>query len=60
MKLKCPKCSYFGEVNESLNKTSNNNVQIRGTCVKCDAWIMWVPYKDSTIVKDILLKEVSK
>lgn len=56
----CPKCSYSGEIDESLNKTISNTIQIRGNCVKCGRWLLWVPYAESSIVKSILLREANK
>ncbi len=29
-------------------------IHVRGDCPKCDKWIMWIPYKDSKIVQDLL------
>jgi len=60
MKKGFPKCFYYGELNESLQKASNGMVQVRGTCEKCDAWIMWVPYSASSVVSNVLLREVLK
>lgn len=39
---------------ESLSRASNGMYQIRGECPKCRAFIMWIPYRDSKVVKNIL------
>lgn len=56
----CRKCTYQGELDESLQKISDAVVQIRGVCTSCQSWVMWVPYKESTLVKSLLMLEASK
>ena len=60
MKAKCNKCSYFGEMYEHIQITKDGVPQVRGMCGKCTEWVMWVPYKDSPLVKKILLTEGRK
>ena len=39
---------------ESMNKATNGMLQIRAECPFCKAWIKWIPYAESVLVKDIL------
>lgn len=60
MKLYCFTCNKEIEVKETLNKTNNGIIQIKGACPDCGRWIKWVPYADSMIVKDLLNKKFNE
>lgn len=50
----CQNCFEVGKIQESLHRFKNNAIHIRGDCPYCKAFVKYVPYKDSHIVKDIL------
>lgn len=56
MKIMCYRCNEEIEPKESLQKVREDFIQIRGDCPLCGRWIKWIPYKDSELVKSIILQ----
>lgn len=50
----CKDCHNIDTLEERLQKIGDGRIQIRGTCRKCKGWVMWVPYANSYIVKEIV------
>lgn len=58
--MNCSKCGQIEKLKESIDVAQNNTPMIRGSCPTCGKWIMWVPYKESYLVKDLLVKEFQR
>ena len=55
MTYKCNRClNTIDSLEESIQRASNGVFHIRGECPTCGAWIKFVPYADSYMIKQIL------
>jgi len=54
-KYKCNQClNKVDSLVESIQRSENGVFQIRGECPLCRAWIKFIPYIDSYLVKKII------
>lgn len=54
MTLQCPKCQMPVIVKEKLKIKSDGNFAIHASCIECGAWLKWLPFADSTLVRQAL------
>jgi hypothetical protein len=49
-----------GEWIENAEQFKNQSIHIRGTCKRCGKFIQWIPYTESSIIKNLLLSELER
>lgn len=50
----CVQCQKDVVRKESLKKKVDGTFMIRAECPLCGRWIRWIPYADSTLVKQAI------
>ena len=62
IKVKCNRCLHLinqDTLIESIQRAANGVIHIRGECPLCRMWIKFVPYRDSKIIKNLLIAVVN-
>ncbi len=49
----CRRCNKNVYLNESLVEIRDGRVQVRGDCVICSGYVKFIPYKQSSLIKEV-------